>query len=495
MRYALKITCYFLSLLLLCSCGGSDDSATTNSGTSSILARFADTVLIGSDNSSFSSVAVAGDGSVYAAGLITGTGIYNFGNFVAAIGTFSGQNIILVKYNASGVAQWAQTTLLGPSASSFSSVAVAPDGSIYAAGIISGTGVYNFGNAVTAIGTFSGQNIILVKYNANGLAQWAKTVTLGPDVSSFSSIAVADDGSVYAAGLITGTGIYNFGNTITATGTFSGQNIILVKYNASGTTLWAQTIIAGINASNLSSVAVATDGSVYVSGIISGTGLYNFGKAVTAAGTFSGQNIILVKYNSSGLAQWAKTVTLGPDNSSFSSVAVAGDGSVYAAGLITGTGLYNFGNAVTATGTFSGQNILLAKYDPTGATLWAKTMITGTNVSNLSALAVAIDGSVYVAGYITGSSLFDLGNNVRVTGIFIGQNILLAKYNSSGIAQLARTIVVGPGISSFSSLDLAADGSVYATGIISGTGTYSFGNSISAFGTFSGQNICLVKYL
>ena len=61
-----------------------------------------------------------------------------------------------------------------------------------------------------------------------------------------------------------------------------------------------------------------------------------------------------MKYNSSGVAQWAQTVTAGSRSSDFNSVSVASDGSVYAAGYISGTGTYNFGNSVTATGAYDG---------------------------------------------------------------------------------------------------------------------------------------------
>ncbi len=74
----------------------------------------------------------------------------------------------------------------------------------------------NFGNGVTATETFSGENIVLVKYDSSGVASWAQTVTGGTGASSFTSVSVASDGSVYAAGFISGTGTYNFGNGVTA---------------------------------------------------------------------------------------------------------------------------------------------------------------------------------------------------------------------------------------------------------------------------------------
>ena len=132
---------------------------------------------------------------------------------------------------------------------------MASDGSVYAAGYILRTGTYNFGNSVTATGTYSnGGNIVLVKYDSFGVAQWAQTVTAGSinSVDSFftSVSAVASDGSVYAAGYILGTGTYNFGNSVTATGTSTGGiNIVLVKYDSSGVAQWAQTVTAGSDSS------------------------------------------------------------------------------------------------------------------------------------------------------------------------------------------------------------------------------------------------------
>ena len=107
---------------------------------------------------------------------------------------------------------------------------------------------------------------MLVKYNSSGVAQWARTVTAGSRYSQFYSVSVASDGSVYAAGCIDGTGTYDFGNTVTAAGTSSSSNIVLVKYNRSGTTQWAQTVTAGSKESWFDGVSVASDGSVYAAG-------------------------------------------------------------------------------------------------------------------------------------------------------------------------------------------------------------------------------------
>jgi hypothetical protein len=457
-------------------------------------AQWARTVIASNNVSYFNNVSVASDGSVYAAGYITGTGTFVFGDSATATGTNSNYNIVLVKYNSYGVAQWAKTVTAGSSNSYFASVSVASDGSVYAAGYITGTGTYNFGNGVVAAGTNSSNNIVLVKYNSSGAAQWATTVTAGSTNSSFGGASVASDSSVYAAGSIMG-GTYNFGNGVTAASTSSTGSILLVKYNSSGVAQWAKTVTAGSSSSYFRCVSVASDSSVYAAGRMQTTDSLSFGNGVTAAaGTYDKLDILLVKYDNSGAAQWAKTATsVGSSASDFYNISAALDGSVYAAGNLMG-GTYNFGNGVTVTGANSGVNMLLVKYDSYGAAQWAKTVPSGSFSSLLTSVSAALDGSVYAAGYIRGSGTYDFGNDVMATGPSSGFNIILVKYNSYGAAQWAKTVNAGSISSYFNSVSAASDGSVHAVGYIYGTDTYNFGNGVTATGPFTKNNILLVKY-
>ena len=465
-------------------------------------AQWARTVSAGTNDSTFISVAVDSSGNTYAAGNIYGIGTYDFGNGKTAQGMSSGSNLVLVKYNSSGIAQWAKTIVAGTSDSSFSSVTVDSSGNIYAAGYIKGTGSYDFGNGKTAQGTSGGSNIVLVKYDYTGTAQKAITVTSGTSDSSYSSVAVDSSGNIYAAGAIFGTGTYNFGNGKTATGTIGANNIVLVKYNSSGDAQWANTT-AGSNTSNFISVTTDSSGNIYAAGHIMGNGTYDFGNGKTTTGTFAaGANILLVKYSSSGVAQWANTVTAGSNTSIFNSITTDTSGNIYAAGIINGTGTYNFGNGKTVTGPSASINILLVKYNTSGIAQWANTVTGGSSNSFFSSLTLDSTGNIYAAGAITGTGTYEFGNSVTAKGTYgngsgIDYNILLMKYNSSGVAQWAETISIGSNGSRFSSATMDATGNIYAAGSIQGTGTFDFGNSITATGTNSSgnQNNCLlVKY-
>ena len=473
-------------------------------------ALWAQTVTAGTGTSAsdFNGVSVASDGSVYAAGNIYGTGAYNFGPGVMSQGTCTSSNVALVKYNSSGVAQWARTVTAGSDQSSFSSVAVASDGSVYAAGYIYGTGTYNFSSSVISAGTYTGSNIVLVKYDSTGTAQWAQTVA-GSDQSSFSSVAVAPDGTVYAAGTIHGTGTYTFGNGVTAAGPSNGYNPVLVKYDGTGVAQWAQTATAAsssltgiIDESSFNGVSVSSDGSVvYAVGYIAETNntTYNFGNNVISKGTATDGNVVLVKYDGTGVAQWAQTVTAGSGDSFFTSVSVAPGGSVYAAGYIQGNGTYNFGGvapAIAGTST-DGINMVLVKYTDSGAAgvaQSAQTVTAGSGSSDLFGVSATPDGSVYAAGFIDGTGTYNFGTSgVTATGAYNGENVVLVKYDSTVTASWAQTVTANYA-SFFAGVSVASGGYVYAAGDILGTGTYNFGSGMTANGTYNGPNVVLVGY-
>jgi hypothetical protein len=232
---------------------------------------------------------VDGAGNVYAAGYQYGTGPFDYGSGTVT-GPSSYDNVVLVKYDAAtGNAQWARTGTGGSDESWFTAVAV-DGGAVYAAGY-QGAGPFDYGS-----GTVTGpsyQNVVLVKYDASGNAQWAKTATTGSDMSRFNAVAV-DGGAVYAAGY-QGTGPFDYGSG-TVTGPSSGENVILVKYDASGNAQWAKTLTACAYAIFY---ALALDGpAVYAAGHQYSTGLYDYGDGKTAAATggFAGNNVALVKY-------------------------------------------------------------------------------------------------------------------------------------------------------------------------------------------------------
>jgi outer membrane protein assembly factor BamB len=398
---------------------------------SSGVPQWKQTVSGGSTSPQFESVAVDARGNVYVAGWARGSGTYSFGPDVEVPGYSPDYSALLAKYDASGKAQWAQSVNTGHSRSVFSSIAVDSDANVYAAGAISGGRPVAFGEGVEVRGTPSEYDAVLVKYDTSGTVRWARAVDDGTSSSQFSGVAVDANGNLYAAGSITGRGRFDFGAGVDAAGISSGSNAVLVKYDSAGTARWARTVSAGDSDSRFSALAVDSAGSVCTVGTITGTSSYDFGGS-TASGSSSGDNMLLVKYDSAGKAAWAKSLSAGGPLSQFSSVAVDSSGTVYAAGVIGGTGNYVFGGSVEASGTLPELTAVLVVYDSSGTALSAETLQGGSSYSEFRAVAVGGSRSVYAAGDL--SYMYDkasgTGEDQEATEVVSGESAILVKYAS-----------------------------------------------------------------
>jgi len=453
---------------------------------------------IGYDGSSvFESVAVDSSGNIYAAGYQSGEGVCTYGEGVSIAGTNSNNKVILVKYNSTGTALWAKSETAGTYTSEFNSVAVDSSGNVYAAGEQLGTGSFTYGEGVSVAGTSSGYNVVLVKYNSSGTALWAKSVTAGTNHSRFNSVAVDSSGNIYAAGEQWGTGSFTYGEGVSVAGTyggtFSGGSVVIVKYNSDGVALWAKSVTTGTSISRFNSVAVDSSGNVYAAGSQNGDGVYTYGPGVSVAVTYGGSSssVVLVKYNSTGTALWAKSVTAGYRSSYFNSVAVDSSGNVYAAGKQDGTLSLTYGDGVSVAGTcdFDSGNVVLVKYNSTGTALWARSVTAGISASRFNSVAVDSSGSVYAAGYQSGTGSYTYGAGVSVVGTYSTSNVVLVKYNPSGTALWAKSVTAGTtGKSNFNSVAVDSSGNIYATGESAGSITYGYGVSVA------GDGLVLVKY-
>jgi hypothetical protein len=438
-------------------------------------------------------------------------------------------------------AVWARTVTNGTVGSSFSSASFDSSGNIYAVGIVQGTEIYDFGNGVSVTGKADIGNVILVKYDGSGAAQWARTLTSGSLDSKYYSVVVDSFGNIYAAGLIA-RGTYDFGNNVTAAG--GAASTLLVKYSPTGTAVWAQSLNYNSEGGRFQGVAVDGVGNVYAVGTVDNSGSYSFGNGVGVAGLSVASNPVLVKYNASGQAQWANTVTSGSAGAAFSAAAVDQAGNVYVVGFIafqTRSTTYGFGNRISVTGDAgantnvlvvkydsSGQaqwartmalgsataefnsvavdpsgnccvagsqggSAFLAKYDPSGTVLWVTPPLTGSGNSAYYSLAVDSSANLWVGGKFTGTGTLDFGNGVNAKGVST-TNTLLVMYNSSGLAQRAQALSSGSGTAEFLSVAVGPSDSVIAAGHIDGTASYGFGEGATVQGTSPAGNALLVKF-
>ena len=362
-------------------------------------------------------VAVDNDGNVYVTGN-HGCGL-DFGNGVSLQDEGS-VSMFVVKYNGAGIAQWVKGS--SGSAGYGQGVAVDSGGNVYVTGCH--WGGLDFGNGVAIPDEGGTYGVFVVKYNSAGIAQWAKGPT-GPGIDRGYGVAVDSDGNVYVAGYhVSGL---DFGNGIVIYNELS-DGVFVVKYDSAGIAQWAAGP-TGAGADYGWGVAVDGSGNVYVTG--SHQSDVNFGNGVTVADE-GGDGVFVVKYDSAGVAQWAKgPAGMGIGFDFGRSVVVDSDSNVYVAGR-HGCGL-DFGNGVTIPDEGGTYGVFVVKYNSAGVAQWAKGP-TGPGKDLGYGVAVDSGGNVYVTG--KHESGLDFGNGIVIynepsDGVFV------VKYNSAGVAQWA----------------------------------------------------------
>jgi Beta-propeller repeat. len=127
-----------------------------------------------------------------------------------------------------------------------------------------------------------------------------------------------------------------------------GDDLFVVKYYDNGTNQWTKQLGTSSN-DNANGIDTDSSGNVYVTGWTS-EGL----DGNTYAG---GDDLFVVKYNSSGAKQWTKQLETS-SSESFNLVATDSSGNVYISGATNG-GLDGNTNA-------GGSDFFLVKYDSNG---------------------------------------------------------------------------------------------------------------------------------
>jgi uncharacterized delta-60 repeat protein len=257
-------------------------------------------------------------------------------------------DMVTIKYNSLGAEQWVSTyNGTGNGNDVANSIDVDSSGNVY----ITGSGFESASNSF---------DYITIKYNSSGVQSW---VSIYNGVSNFidvsNDIILDNAGNVY----ITGASYEQF------------YDFATIKYNNAGVQQWVSRY-NGQTSGNDEANTILLDaiGNVFVSG----NGRVN--------GTFN--DIILIKYDNSGVRQWQRNYN-GPGNAqdSTASAAIDSDGNIVLTGFYTGTGLT--------------KDIATIKYSNSGVLEWAA-IFNGTDNGNDIGYSVAINntGDYYVAGKV-----------------------------------------------------------------------------------------------
>ncbi|WP_169513441.1 SBBP repeat-containing protein [Flexithrix dorotheae] len=358
-------------------------------------------VIGGTNDEKGNTVAVDSIGNIYISGLF-GSPSVDFGNSVTATRSKL-ETLFITKFNNDGEAQWVKTA---NGSGEGKSLVLDKLHNIYLTGSIFGS--LDFGNSIQVTKDGGNKGSFIVKYDKDGIAQWAKAAG-GGNIEGGKSVAVDTLGNIYVTGEADSETL-DFGNGVSISLRYTGPtDAYIVKFNSEGAAQWAKEI-NGVEYDEGNSIVVDLAGNVYATGYFISNEL-DFGNSVKISGT-SWFDTYIVKYDTDGIAQWAKTPT---DSSEDEGRAIAIDklGNLFVVGSY-GSGTLDFGNGVTIK-NLEGEDIYISKFNTDGQAQWAKSY-GGESYFTESGNSMSVDkyGNLYISGTFENNSL-DFGNSSLIT--------------------------------------------------------------------------------
>ncbi|MCW3072089.1 MAG: hypothetical protein JWO44_1979 [Bacteroidetes bacterium] len=283
-------------------------------------------------------------------------------------------DILLAKFNSSGVQQWIrQIDGLAHAQDFATSIQLDGSGNIYIAGAITNDSVSNF------------SDLIVVKYNSSGTEQWRGTYDGANLYDCGTDIFVAANGTV----VVTGSS-YNSSVNL---------DFVSLSYSSSGVQQFATRFNHTSNMNDVPVRIIKSGSSIYISGAVqTGTASYDWAE---------------VKYNTSGVQQAVKISTGG----------TTGIEEVHAMVQDASGNLYLAGITPTLT---HGYDYDIIKMDSSLNILWEQTYDGADHLNDIAnGIQVSASGDVYVTGASRTASA--------------GDDYLTLKYNSSGSLIWSRT--------------------------------------------------------
>lgn len=269
-----------------------------------------------------------------------------------------------VKYDSFGNQQWvARYDGSGNGADHAEAIAVDTSGYVYV------TGYCNPNSSGTLY------DYATIKYKPeDGDTAWVRIYNYADSLDQAFDIAVDNTGNVYVTGRSRGLG--------------TGSDIATIKYYPNGDTAWVRRYNGPVGDGGDTGYGVEVDalGNVFVAG--------------TSTGIGTGNDIVAIKYNSSGEEQWVARYN-GPANGSD---AMYDDGGGKCLKLDQFGDVYIVGYSMDSESTRTRQDYLTIKYNSEGIEQWHATYNHLDSCIDVPT-ALDVDNAGYV--YITGRSQTD----------------------------------------------------------------------------------------
>ncbi|MCX6563281.1 MAG: SBBP repeat-containing protein, partial [Candidatus Aminicenantes bacterium] len=438
------------------------------------------TFLSGSGSCYSKAIAVDSGGNAF----ITGSTYSDFSTTAGAFDTSHNggyYDAFVMKLNASGSGVLYATFLGGNAEDSGLGIAVDGSGNAY---VIGATKSADFPVTAGAFdmtyngGDSAGGDCFVTKLNPAGSALVYSTYLGGsgaePDYREYyyysslyddcgNRIAVDNSGSAYVAGWTRSadfpTTAGAFDPSFNETGTLTGGDGFVAKFNASGTGLVYSTFLGGSSVDIPRGIALDNGGYLYVTGETRSAdfpvtaGAYDIG--------LDGRDAFVTKLNPAGSGIVYSTYLGGGNSDWGNAIVVDSGGNAY----VVGTAVSN--NFPMTSGawdtTYNGAtDAFVAKLNDTGSSLLYATYLGGADEDYGIGIAIDGSGNAYMSG-TTSSSDFPIvpGYIATVRG---GREVFVSKLNASGSNLLYSTFIGGSYEDTAKGMTIDGSGNIYLTG-------------------------------
>ena len=328
------------------------------------------------------------------------------------------QEGFVVKYDSSGTPVWARR-MGGDSSDYARSLTIDSSGNVIVCGSYDSSPLRIFAaDGTTSAFTLTKigfEDAFVVKYDSSGTPVWARKIA-GTGTDYARSVSTDSSGNIIVAGQYSSSlNIYAAnGTTVVFTLTIiTGYDAFVVKYDSSGTPVWARKI-AGTGTDYARSVSTDSSGNIIVAGQYSSSlNIYaaNGTTVVFTLTIITGYDAFVVKYDSSGTPVWARRLGGTPGVTGFdyaNSVSTDSSGNVIVVGEYESDPLIIFAaDGTTSAFTLarnSNTDAFVVKYNSSGTPLWAK-RIAGTGSDIPYGVSTDSSGNIVVTGKYTSTSL------------------------------------------------------------------------------------------
>ncbi len=386
-------------------------------------------------------------------------------------------------------------------------------GNVYATGYFMDTVDFDPGTGTNELIPNGSADIFITKLDSAGQFVWAKQIG-GPGDDRGMGINLDKMGNVYTTGYFYGTvdfdpsqsGIANLSTTPSGRAWF--YHTFISKLDSDGNFVWAKQFVStrspgmplspGGPYNQGEDIYIGVNGEILVTGTFRQTTDFNTGTdTFQLVANKSADNAYIVKLDTAGNYIWAKQLTGRGSAQNGNSAAKSGvtdwNGNVYITGTFVETIDFDPGtDSFLLTSVGSRDDAYILKLDSSGSFKWVS-QVSGSGLfatdGGTQVIVDNITGSVYTAGYFTGTADLNPGTGTYKAVSKGGADVFLIKQDTASNFQWALNL--GSPTTDAADAMTFYNGSLYVTGMYAGIVDFDTDTSASATYFLTTRGCCV----